>query len=167
MLKVGLTGGIGSGKSTASKYFEKLGAFIFDADSEAKNLISTNDLVQHELITEFGTDIIDASGKINKEKLSRIAFQDVDHQRQLNSVVHPYVFDLLDKSFDKKLKKGDHEVFLVDGANFDWTSDPKRQPLFNEPDMSYGGAKWGEVVPQLTGANVSFAMVISFGFMVK
>jgi len=116
MLKVGLTGGIGSGKSTASKYFEKLGAFIFDADSEAKNLISTNDLVQHELITEFGTDIIDASGKINKEKLSRIAFQDVDHQRQLNSVVHPYVFDLLDKSFDKKLKKGEHEVFIVDGA---------------------------------------------------
>ena len=47
---------------------------------------------------------------------------------------------------------------LVDGGNFDWTADPKRQPLFNEPDMSYGGAKWGEVVPQLTGANVSFAI---------
>ena len=116
MLKVGLTGGIGSGKSTASKYFEKLGSFIFDADTEAKNLISTNDLVQHELITEFGTDIIDISGQINKKKLSRIAFQDVDHQRQLNSVVHPYVFDLLDKSFDKEFKKGDHEIFIVDGA---------------------------------------------------
>jgi O-acetylhomoserine (thiol)-lyase len=47
---------------------------------------------------------------------------------------------------------------LVDGGNFDWTKDPKRQPLFNEPDASYGGAKWGEVVPQLTGANVSFAV---------
>ena len=47
---------------------------------------------------------------------------------------------------------------LVDGGNFDWTANPKRQPLFNEPDMSYGGAKWGEVVPQLTGANVSFAI---------
>ena len=47
---------------------------------------------------------------------------------------------------------------LVDGGNFDWTANPKRQPLFNEPDMSYGGAKWGEVVPQLTGANVSFAV---------
>ena len=53
---------------------------------------------------------------INKKKLSRIAFQDVDHQRQLNSVVHPYVFDLLDKSFDKEFKKGDHEIFIVDGA---------------------------------------------------
>ena len=116
MLKVGLTGGIGSGKSTASKYFEKLGAFIFDADTKAKNLISTNDLVQHELITEFGTDIIDISGQIDKKKLSRIAFQDVDHQRQLNSVVHPYVFDLLDKSFDKKLIEGNHDIFVIDGA---------------------------------------------------
>ena len=47
---------------------------------------------------------------------------------------------------------------LVDGGNFDWTADPKRQPLFNEPDASYGGAVWGEVVPQLTGANVAFAV---------
>ena len=47
---------------------------------------------------------------------------------------------------------------LVDGGNFDWTADPKRQPLFNEPDPSYGGAVWGEVVPQLTGANVAFAI---------
>jgi len=116
MLKIGLTGGIGSGKSTASKYFKKLGAFIFDADAQAKKLISTNDLVQHELITEFGTDIIDISGKINKKKLSKIAFQDVDHQRLLNSVVHPYVFDLLDKSFDKKLKDGNYDIFIVDGA---------------------------------------------------
>ena len=47
---------------------------------------------------------------------------------------------------------------LVDGGNFDWTANPKRQPMFNEPDASYGGAVWGEVVPQLTGANVSFAV---------
>ena len=47
---------------------------------------------------------------------------------------------------------------LIDGGNFDWTSDPKRQPNFNQPDASYGGAVWGEVVPQLTGANVSFAV---------
>ena len=47
---------------------------------------------------------------------------------------------------------------LVDGGNFDWTADKKRQPLFNEPDASYGGAVWGEVVPQLTGANVAYAV---------
>ena len=47
---------------------------------------------------------------------------------------------------------------LVDGGNFDWTADPKRQPLFNTPDDSYGGAVWGKVVPELTGANVAFAV---------
>ena len=47
---------------------------------------------------------------------------------------------------------------LVDGGNFDWTTDPKRQPLFNEPDPSYGGAIWGKVVPELTGANVAYAV---------
>jgi len=47
---------------------------------------------------------------------------------------------------------------LVDGGNFDWTADPKRQPLFNTPDGSYGGAVWGKVVPELTGANVAFAV---------
>ena len=47
---------------------------------------------------------------------------------------------------------------LVDGGNFDWTADPKRQPLFNEPDASYGGVVWGKAVPELTGANVSFAV---------
>ena len=47
---------------------------------------------------------------------------------------------------------------VIDSGNFDWTKNPNRQPLFNEPDASYGGAIWGKVVPELTGANVSFAV---------
>ena len=47
---------------------------------------------------------------------------------------------------------------IVDSGNFDWTADPKRQPLFNEPDASYGGVIWGKAVPELTGANVPFAV---------
>ena len=47
---------------------------------------------------------------------------------------------------------------IVDGGNCDWTADPKRQPLFNTPDDSYGGVVWGKAVPELTGANVSFAI---------
>ena len=45
---------------------------------------------------------------------------------------------------------------IVDGGNFNWTANKKRQPFYNEPDPSYGGAVWGEVVPQLTGANIPF-----------
>ena len=116
MLKVGLTGGIGSGKSTASKFFEKLGAFILDADKEAKNLLEKNEIVQHEVISEFGTDIINTTGKVDKNKLARVAFQDVDHQRRLNSVVHPYIYDLIDKTFDKVLSDGKYAVFIIDAA---------------------------------------------------
>ena len=116
MLKVGLTGGIGSGKSTASKFFEKLGAFILDADKEAKNLLEKNEIVQHEVISEFGTDIINATGKVDKNKLARVAFQDVDHQRRLNSVVHPYIYDLIDKTFDKVLSDGKYAVFIIEAA---------------------------------------------------
>ena len=116
MLKVGLTGGIGSGKSTASKFFEKLGAFILDADKEAKNLLEKNEIVQHEVISEFGSDIINTTGKVDKNKLARVAFQDVDHQRRLNSVVHPYIYDLIDKTFDKILSDGKHAVFIIDAA---------------------------------------------------
>ena len=47
---------------------------------------------------------------------------------------------------------------IVDGGNFDWTANPKRQPLFNTPDDSYGGVIWGKAVPELTGANVAFAV---------
>ena len=116
MLRVGLTGGIGSGKSTASNYLNELGAFVFDADNEAKKLLSTNDVVQHELISEFGADIINPSGKLEKNKLSRIAFQDVDHQRRLNSVVHPYIYDLIDSTYEKVLSDGKHNVFIIDAA---------------------------------------------------
>jgi dephospho-CoA kinase len=116
MLKVGLTGGIGSGKSTASRYLESLGAFVLDADEEAKKLITSNETVQHELISEFGTDIIDGTGRVNKKKLARIAFQDEDHQQRLNSVVHPYIFNLIDKEFNRVFNDKKHGVFIVDAA---------------------------------------------------
>lgn len=116
MLKVGLTGGLGSGKSTASKFFESMGAYILDADEAAKNLIDNSKKVQSELIKEFGTDIIDISGKIDKKKLARIAFQDEDHQQRLNYVVHPHIHQEIDKCFQKILDTGKHPLFIVDAA---------------------------------------------------
>ena len=116
MLKVGLTGGIGSGKSTASQYLETLGACVFDADKEAKELINTDETVQHELISEFGTDIIDANDQIDKAKLSRIAFQDQDHQERLNAVMHPHIFNQLDKFFNQAIDKKKYNIFIVDAA---------------------------------------------------
>lgn len=116
MLKVGLTGGLGSGKSTASKFFKSLGAFILDADSTAKKLIANDEKVKEELIKEFGTDIIDATSIVDKKKLARVAFQDEDHQQRLNYVVHPHIHRAIDICFDKTLDEGKHELFIVDAA---------------------------------------------------
>jgi len=116
MLKMGLTGGLGSGKSTASKFFKSLGAFILDADNCAKNLIETNKEIKEELIKEFGTDIMNANSSIDKKKLARVAFQDEDHQQRLNYVVHPHIHNAIDKSYKEILDQNNHKLFIVDAA---------------------------------------------------
>ena len=116
MLKVGLTGGIGSGKSEVSKFFNKWGAFIFDADKEAKNIIDKNEKAQQEIIREFGSDVINIDNKIDKQKLARVAFQDEFHQLNLNSIIHPYVFKKIDETFDKIKLDNKHKIFVVDAA---------------------------------------------------
>ena len=116
MLRIGLTGGIGTGKSTASKILEKLGAYIFDADKEAKKVLLTNETIKSELISEFGTDIMTGDGNVDNNKLARVAFQDQDHQLRLNTIIHPYVFNEIDKNFDRELDGGKHDIFVVDAA---------------------------------------------------
>lgn len=116
MLKIGLTGGIGSGKSAVSTILKSWGAYIFDADTKAKIILNENESAQNEVITEFGTDVLGADGKIDKNKLSRVVFHDEDHQIKLNAIIHPYVFSEIDRVFDTVLSDGEHDVFVVDAA---------------------------------------------------
>ena len=116
MLRIGLTGGIGTGKSTASKILKEFGAFIFDADKEAKKILLSNETIKGELISEFGTDIMTGGGDLDNNKLARVAFQDQNHQLTLNTIVHPYVFKEIDKNFDKEQNSGKHDIFIVDAA---------------------------------------------------
>ena len=116
MLKVGLTGGIGTGKSSVSSLFNDWGAYIFDADSVAKDILNHNNTAQAEIIAEFGTDVLNKDDIIDRNKLARVAFQDENHQLRLNSIIHPYVFGKIDTSFDQILEKGEHDIFCVDAA---------------------------------------------------
>ena len=116
MLKIGLTGGIGSGKSEVSKFLNSWGAYIFDADQEAKKIIDKNKTAQKEIIEEFGTDVINKENKIEKKKLARIAFQDDFHQLKLNAIVHPYVFKKIDETFEKIANEDKYKIFVVDAA---------------------------------------------------
>ena len=116
MLKIGLTGGIGSGKSSVSKLFQEWGTYVFDADSVAKKVLEENQTAQNEIISEFGTDILNKKNEIEKAKLARIAFQDENSQLRLNTIIHPYIFSEIDKEFDKVLQNGNYELFCVDAA---------------------------------------------------
>lgn len=89
MLKVGLTGGIGSGKSTVAKIFELLQVPVYYADYEAKLILDNNDFVRTEIIKNFGN--LYKSGFINRQELANIVFKDKSELHKLNSIVHPQV----------------------------------------------------------------------------
>jgi dephospho-CoA kinase len=86
---IGLTGGIGSGKTTVAKYFEQQGIPIYISDLEAKNLMD-NPIVIHQIATKFGNSVLNEKG-LNREVLSSIVFKDKDKLQELNQIVHPKV----------------------------------------------------------------------------
>lgn len=88
MLKVGLTGGIGSGKSTVARIFEVLGIPVYYADREAKRLMNENDTLKQNIILKFGEQVYD-QGKLNRKNLADLVFNDPEKLAMLNSLVHP------------------------------------------------------------------------------
>ena len=88
MVRVGLTGGIGSGKSTVAHVFEILGIPVYYADKEAKRLMNEDPEIRKQLITHFGQDTY-SDNLLNRRFLAEIVFKDKEKLRLLNSVVHP------------------------------------------------------------------------------
>ena len=92
MLKIGITGGIGSGKSFVCKLFSLCGAPIYDADNAAKRIMNENVELRKEIITQFG-NIFDKENKLLNKKLAEIVFNDPHKLHLLNSIVHPKVIE--------------------------------------------------------------------------
>jgi dephospho-CoA kinase len=88
MLKIGITGGIGSGKSTVAKIFAILGIPVYYADGAAKRLMETNTELQQALTAVFG-DQLYQNGQLNRPFLANLVFNDADKLAQLNALVHP------------------------------------------------------------------------------
>ncbi len=90
MLKIGITGGIGTGKSTVCKVFNVLGIPTFDADREAKSLYDTNAWLKEQVIDRFGGHIY-VDGQFQKQEMAKIVFNNQQALRDLNAMVHPLV----------------------------------------------------------------------------
>ncbi len=107
---IGLTGGIGSGKSTVARMFMAYGIPVYIADDEAKKIMESDEIIK-QVISTFGKDII-SNGKINRVKLADIVFNDTEKLTQLNKIVHPAV----QKHFTDWLKIRETIPFVIKEA---------------------------------------------------
>lgn len=92
MLKVGITGGIGSGKSTVCRLFEKFGVPVYYADDRAKWLMNHQDELKEKLKEAFGKEVYGQEGMLDRTYLANIVFKDQEQLNILNGIVHPAVF---------------------------------------------------------------------------
>ena len=90
MLKVGITGGIGSGKTHICQLFQQLGVPVYNADERAKNLMNNDPIVKQSLVDTFGPEVFNKDG-LNRDFLAQVVFKDKVKLKQLNDIVHPAV----------------------------------------------------------------------------
>jgi len=90
-LRVGLTGGIGSGKSAAAREFERLGAAVIDTDLIARELVEPDQPALAEIVARFGADLLDAEGRLRRDRLRALVFSDQRRLRQLEDILHPRI----------------------------------------------------------------------------
>ena len=102
MLLLGLTGGIGSGKSTVSAEFARRGAVVIDSDLVVRELQSPGGAVLSAMVEHFGETILAADGTLNRQAVADIVFNDPEELKALNAIVHPKVGEEIDRRIDAK-----------------------------------------------------------------
>lgn len=116
MLRLGLTGGIASGKSAVAALLRELGFPVLDADSASHKLMEPGQAAHDEIVKAFGTDIADASGRIDRAKLAAIVFADPAKLKQLNAILHPRVEQAISRQFEEWQKNGVRDAAFVEAA---------------------------------------------------
>ena len=111
MIKLGLTGGIGSGKTTIAKVFQELGASVYYADVEAKKFLAYEN-VKKQLVILFGEIVISAQNEVDKMALAAIVFTDPNELAKLNALIHP----LLEKDFEDWIHKQNANLIVKEAA---------------------------------------------------
>jgi dephospho-CoA kinase len=106
MLRLGLTGGIGSGKSTVSAMFVTLGARLIDADAISRDLTKPQGLAMEAIRRRFGDSVITPEGALDRERMRSLAYQDTQARKQLESIIHPLVEQESARVADAALQQG-------------------------------------------------------------
>jgi len=112
MIIVGLTGGVGTGKSTVTNFFRKLGAYIIDWDELARKVTRPHLKAWKEIVEYFGEGILNDDLTINRQKLADIVFSDKEKVEKLNQLVHPEVFKE-DERITSDIKSLDPDALII------------------------------------------------------
>jgi len=120
MLRVGLTGGLGSGKSTAAQRFAELGAFVFSADEIGREMMQPGEPVYAAIVEHFGEMVLAADGSLDRSALARIAFSEEENSsgglEELNVIVHPAVIARQAELMDDVAARDANAVAIVESA---------------------------------------------------
>jgi len=114
MLKVGLTGGIASGKSTVSKIFTSFGAKVLDADEVAREVLLPGQPAWTRLRQVFGQEFFHPDGTVKRKELRKLVFADPEKRSQLNAIVHPEVMKEIERRSEILSSAVQNGVLLVD-----------------------------------------------------
>lgn len=101
-MKIGITGGIGSGKSTVTKYLVKKGYEVIDCDKLARQVVEKGSPALGKLAEAFGTGILDEEGNLNRAATAELVFHDEEKREQLNSITHSAIYDIIDSIVSEK-----------------------------------------------------------------
>lgn len=116
MISVGLTGGIGCGKSTVAGLFASFGAVTINSDDIGRALMQPGNVVYDRIVSGFGSEMVDASGQLDRSKLADIVFHSSEKLKHLNAIVHAPVLREIDRQVQLARRKDPNAVILVESA---------------------------------------------------
>jgi dephospho-CoA kinase len=116
MLRLGLTGGIASGKSAVAAMLREMGFSVLDADSLAHRLIEPGNSAYDEVLKEFGQAVLAPGGRVDRAKLSAVVFNDRARLDRLNTIIHPRVAEIVFRQFAEWERAGTRDAAFVEAA---------------------------------------------------
>jgi len=112
MKVIGLTGGIGSGKSTVSRFLDELGAVILNADEVGHKAFKSDTELWHQVVVAFGRPIVTPDGNIDRKKLGNIVFGNAESLSRLNQMMHPRMYEMVKAQLGEYRRQGTRVVVL-------------------------------------------------------
>jgi dephospho-CoA kinase len=114
--RIGLTGGIASGKSAVAAMLRDLGFHVLEADSVSHKLMEPAQPAYNEITREFGTELLGVNGRIDRAKLASIVFADPEKLARLNAILHPRVEEMILRQFEQWRQDGIRDAVFVEAA---------------------------------------------------